>query len=413
MAEKVGEKDRHLPYILLLCLVAELGTMIVSPIQPEIATALGVTTADMSFSLSLYFIPSIFLAPIYGAISDKYGRLPVMIPTLIIFGLSGLGIFFVTNFNSFIILRVFQGIANAGYIVFAAVLAGDLYSGPKLKSAMGAITAAGGVGMIIGLNIGSFLSVLGWQIPFLFFLFTIPVAVLLTYGLRDVKVKKKKEIYIKTDEGKVRKTRIRDFATIGLVLVFVATFYQPFQNSSAFLNYLPFLMVSIGIERTFKGLFMTCMWLGTLSSGLLFGKLCNRIEIKKLLMIAYLVNAISLFSLGLVSNQFQLVGVLFIYGLGFGIIGASIKTLLLTLCPPNAKGTFVSFQQGIRSVGRTAGPAIFALLGSMFVIYTNLSIIYWTIAGFTTIAALVVLITPSEKLKSCHKQLNFVDKETE
>jgi MFS family permease len=394
----------------MLILVAELGTMVVSPIQPEIALALGVTITEMSFALSLYFLPSIFLAPIFGALSDRYGRLTIIIPSLILFGLSGLGIFFVVDFTSFVILRLFQAIANAGFIVMGAVIAGDLYKGQQLKSAMGILTAAGGTGMIIGLNIGSFLSVLGWQIPFLFFTITIPVALVCLYGLRDIQVRKKEEIpSIKTPEGEIRKLKLRDFIGIGLILVFVGTFYQPFQNASAFLTYLPFLLISIGVERTLKGAFMTVMWLGTLASGLLFGFLTKKTNIKNLLAISYFICAIGLFLFGIINNQYFLMGSLFLYGLGFGITGASIKTLLLQLCPPNAKGTFVSLQSGIRSVGRTAGPATFAFLALVNPLFISLTPIYWTIALMAVTAGFVVLLLPRSKLESCDQKFQYVE----
>ncbi|MHA2408360.1 MAG: MFS transporter [Candidatus Ranarchaeia archaeon] len=405
-------RKQHLPYLVMLILVAELGTMVVSPIQPEIALALGVTITDMSFALSLYFLPSIFLTPIFGALSDKFGRLTIIIPSMILFGISGLGIFLVVDFTSFVILRLFQAIANAGFIAMGAVIAGDLYKGQQLKSAMGVITAAGGIGMIIGLNIGSFLSVLGWQIPFLFFTVTIPVALVCIYGLRDVEVRQKEEIpSIRTPEGSIRKLKLRDFLGIGLVLVFVGTFYQPFQNASAFLTYLPFLLISIGVEKTLKGAFMTVMWLGTLVSGLVFGALTKKTNIKNLLALSYFICAIGLFLFGIVNDQYSLMGSLFFYGLGFGITGASIKTLLLQLCPPNAKGTFVSLQSGMRSIGRTGGPATFAFLALINPLFTNLTPIYWTIALMATTAGIVALLLPQSKLNPCDQKFQYVEKD--
>ncbi|MHA2407377.1 MAG: MFS transporter [Candidatus Ranarchaeia archaeon] len=408
---KEKSNKQYLPYILLLTLVADIGTMIISPIQPEIAAALSVTSAEISLALSVYFLPSVILTPIFGAISDKYGRLPVLAPTMILFGISGFGIFFITDFGGFLLLRLFQGIINSGFIVFGAVLVGDLYEGQQLKSAMGSLTAAGGFGKVLGLNIGSFLVLLGWQIPFLIFTILIPIALLLVYGLRDIQVKRKKEpTYVEMPDGKVTKLRVRHFLTLGLFLVFVATFYQPFQNASAFLTYMPFLLTSIGVETALKGGFMTIMWFGTLTSGLIFGKISKRVNLKILLGVSYLVDAICLFLLGIVADQYSLAIVLFVYGLGFGMVGSSAGTFLLLLCPPDAKGTFVSFRQGIRSIGRSGGPATFAFLALTVPIYSSLTTIYWTIGALAAIACVVALVVPQRVLIPRSEQWRVVEK---
>ena len=154
---------------------------------------------------------------------------------------------------------------------------------------------------------------------------------------------------------------------------------------------------------------MTVMWLGTLASGLLFATLGKKTHIRNLLAVSYFTCAIGLVLIGIINNQFLLLGSLFLYGLGFGITGASIKTLLLQLCPPNAKGTFVSLQAGIRSIGRTAGPATFAFLALLTPIFLNLTAIYWTIALMATTAGVVVLLVPKTKLKPSDQKFQYIE----
>jgi MFS family permease len=229
--------------------------------------------------------------------------------------------------------------------------------------------------------------------------------------LKDVQAKKKSEpTYVEMPNGEVTKLRVRHFLTMGLFLVFVATFYQPFQNASAFLTYMPFLLTSIGIETALKGGFMTIMWFGTLTSGIIFGKISKRVNLKTLLGVSYLVDAICLFLLGIVADQYSLIVVLFVYGLGFGMVGSSAGTFLLMLCPPDAKGTFVSFRQGIRSIGRSGGPATFAFLALTIPIYSSLTTIYWTIGALAAIACVVALSVPQRVLVPRSEQWKVVEK---
>jgi MFS family permease len=173
---------------------------------------------------------------------------------------------------------------------------------------------------------------------------------------------------------------------------------------------MPFLLANIGVETALKGGFMTIMWFGTLTSGLIFGKISNRVNLKTLLGISYLVDAICLFLLGVVVDQIALIAVLFVYGLGFGMVGSSAGTFLLMLCPPDAKGTFVSFRQGIRSIGRSGGPATFAFLSLTIPIFSSLTTIYWTIGVLAAIASLVALTVPQRVLQPRTEQWKVVEK---
>jgi len=82
---------------------------------------------------------------------------------------------------------------------------------------------------------------------------------------------------------------------------------------------------------------------------------------------------------------------------------------MLQLCPPNAKGIFVSLQAGIRSIGRTAGPATFVFLALINPLFLNLTSIYWTLAIIAAIIGIVVLLLPKSRLKPSDHELHYVE----
>ena len=106
-------------------------------------------------------------APFAGILLDRWGRKPVLVAALILFGLAGTSGYFMDSIYGILVGRAFLGLAVAGVLSGFTTLLTDYFSGVKLNKFMGYQAASIGIAGVIFPLIGGFLTELGWQFPFL------------------------------------------------------------------------------------------------------------------------------------------------------------------------------------------------------------------------------------------------------
>lgn len=104
------------------------------PVLPLMERKLDITKLQSSLIITVYSIVAIFLIPIAGFLSDKFGRKIVIIPSLIIAGIGGLIAGWAAwkmDSPYFIILsgRILQGVGAAGAFPIVLPLIGDMFKG--------------------------------------------------------------------------------------------------------------------------------------------------------------------------------------------------------------------------------------------------------------------------------------------
>ena len=82
-------KDHNLHIVFAVTLMAVLGTSSVSPAFPEVVQELGVSSGQVGLLITIFTLPGVLLTPVLGALSDRFGRRKVLIPSLVLFGIAG------------------------------------------------------------------------------------------------------------------------------------------------------------------------------------------------------------------------------------------------------------------------------------------------------------------------------------
>jgi MFS family permease len=140
------------------------GFGIVLPLLPFYATDLGATPLVVGLIISSYSAMQFLFAPVWGALSDRHGRRP-----LLILGLFGSAVSYIVfglahSIAVLLFSRVIAGIMGANIPVAQAYIA-DTTTVEKRARGMGLIGAAFGLGFIFGPAIGGFLSRWGYGVP--------------------------------------------------------------------------------------------------------------------------------------------------------------------------------------------------------------------------------------------------------
>ena len=150
-----------------LVLVAFLGPVSIHlfiPVLPFVRQAFGVAADEAQLTFSLAILSMALATPIYGTLSDRYGRLPVMIGGI---GLFTIGAAVSAMAPSMLVLitgRVIQGAGAACGMVLARAVARDVYGPDRLGQMIAYLTAALVLGPLLGPPLGGLLTDLfGWQ----------------------------------------------------------------------------------------------------------------------------------------------------------------------------------------------------------------------------------------------------------
>lgn len=120
-----SEKNAIIGGVLLSMLLAALDQTIVAPALPTIAHALG-HAEYLPWIVTGYLLTATAMAPLYGKISDVYGRRPVIYAAVLIFLLGSLVSALAPNMLVLVIGRAVQGAGGGGLFALTQTVIGDL-----------------------------------------------------------------------------------------------------------------------------------------------------------------------------------------------------------------------------------------------------------------------------------------------
>ncbi len=164
-------KQPALGFIFVTLLIDVIGFGIIIPVIPKLIQQL--TGEDLSHAsqyggwlLFAYAIMQFLFAPIFGGLSDQYGRRPVLLASLFGFGLDYLLVAFAPNLAWLFVGRIIAGIMGSSFTTGAAYIA-DISTPENRSQNFGLIGVAFGLGFIIGPVIGGLLGQFGPRVPFM------------------------------------------------------------------------------------------------------------------------------------------------------------------------------------------------------------------------------------------------------
>lgn len=160
-----------LGFIFITLLIDVTGLGIIIPVLPKLISELihgNLSQASqyggwLTFS---YAIMQFLCSPLMGNLSDCYGRRPVLLLSLLGFGIDYLFLAFAPTIGWLFLGRLIAGITGASFTTASAYIA-DISPPEKRAQHFGLIGAAFGLGFIIGPVIGGVLGQFGSRIPFL------------------------------------------------------------------------------------------------------------------------------------------------------------------------------------------------------------------------------------------------------
>ena len=361
------------------------GFGLVVPLLPFFAQSLKAEAWQITLMFSAYSLGQFFAEPFWGRLSDRIGRKPVLLMTLIANALGYLMLAFVPNIWLAIAVRLFTGL-GAGNISTVQGYVADVTPPEQRAGRMGLIGAAFGLGFIVGPGLGGLLTQpqlgrLGYQLPiFLAAALAAVAAVGVVVFLRESRAK--------ADPAAPRPAFLaglkdaRDNAVVSRVLVVTLIYMAGFSAMESVFGLWSESRYQWGAREV--GLsFMIVGIVSTLNQGFFAGRLARRFGESRVLATGMLLFGTSLVLQVLApvawfpATRLELGGltipvvqgwiipiVMAIGACGMSLAMPNISAMISRASPPDRQGAMLGLNMASSSVARIFGPMIAGALFS-------------------------------------------------
>jgi len=351
-------KKSPLASILSIVFIDLIGFGMIIPILPLYAQRFQATEWQIGLLLASYSLMQFLASPLLGWLSDRYGRKPVLLCSLV--G-SALGYLLMANAASLTILfaaRILAGISGASVGTASAYIA-DITPPENRSKRIGLIGAAFGVGFILGPATGGILSHFSVVAPFWFaailsILNAIAMWILLPEPERHAVLQQGPVDLRETFEqaGSWRLGVITLIYFIGIAgFAIVTVIYAQVSNRRFDLNQsqISYIFVMMGL-------------IGALIQGGAIGRLAKRFGDVNLAITGFAVMAISMVAMPLAHSVFLFL--LFSAGLAMGnsLSQPTMSAIASKGASPALQGRVLGIVQSAGSLGRVFGPVIAGVL---------------------------------------------------
>jgi DHA1 family tetracycline resistance protein-like MFS transporter len=164
-----NDRKAAVGFIFITILIDVIGFGIIIPVVPQLLQDfyhitdrrnVAAIEEPLLYLTSIYAVMQFICAPIFGSLSDQYGRRPILLLSLLGFGIDYIFLAIAPSVGWLFIGRMFAGITGASIPTAAAYMA-DISDETNRAKNFGMIGAAFGIGFIIGPLIGGLLGHMG------------------------------------------------------------------------------------------------------------------------------------------------------------------------------------------------------------------------------------------------------------
>lgn len=347
------ESKKVLPILFLIMFLVMVGFGIIIPVIPFFAEKVGATPAELGLLMGVYSFMQLISAPIWGRISDRIGRKPVMM-----IGILGLAIsFFLMAISSqlwmLFVARIIGGLLSSANMPTTMAYVADITSDEDRSKGMGIIGAATGLGFIFGPAIGGLFSKTSLNMPF----YIAGTSSLLTFFLVLFILKESLSLEKRGEHFK-EKNSIKGSLSGATSIIYILQWFISLSLSGLEATFAYFAAKKAGLDSIDLGYIFMIMGFGSaLVQGGLVGRLAKKYGEGVIIQAGIIVSAIG-FGLILLVNSFTTAAIfLTIFGLGNGVIRPCISALL-TKRSTVGHGSTTGILSSFDSLGRIIGPPL-------------------------------------------------------
>ncbi len=350
-------KKASLSIIFFTVFIDLLGFGILIPILPLFASQkLNISDFEIGIIIASFSFIQFLFNPVLGKLSDKIGRRPIIVSTLLLTAFSYILFTFAHNFWMLLISRLLAGFGGSNIGVAQAYIA-DVTSKEERAKGMGLIGAAFGLGFLFGPMIGGIISQYNYEyagygsagfslLAFLFSLFFLPESKKKN-SLVDVHKIKIFDIQFAIETFKIPITGMLIFMFF-LIVFSMANIYGTFPIIGS--KYYGFSNKDITYMYVIMGL------IGAIIQGGLMKYLTENLKDKNLVIFGMIMLSLGL---GFIPYGYNFYGVMIsisFLSVGSGILQPIIISMISKYSPEHNQGSTLGLSQSLSALGRVLGP---------------------------------------------------------
>lgn len=324
------------PTILTLVLIASVSALSMNmllPSLPSLTDYFQTSYSIMQFTITGYLAVSGFLQLVFGPLSDRFGRRPVILWGIGIFILGSFICMIATHLEIFLLGRILQTSAASGMVLSRAIVR-DRYGADEAASMMGYVTVGMMAVPMFSPLIGGLLDqYFGWQKVFLFMLGFGSITLALCYLDLGETNDNKSTSLLKQANDYPELMRSRRFWGYTLAAAFSSGAYFSLLGGA------PFVATEhLGLSPSEFGSLFLCIAVGYVAGNFLSGRYSKRIGINNIMYYGGVIAlgglslALSLNLLGYI-NTFSFFGPIFFLGIGNGLTMPNANAGLVSVRP--------------------------------------------------------------------------------
>lgn len=334
----------------LLAALATLGPFSIDAYLPAFAgiqASLNATPLEIQQTLSGYLFAFGVMFLFHGALSDSFGRRPVILVALVVYTVASVGAALADSAHALIAWRVVQGLSVGAGMVVGRAMIRDLFGPEDAQRLMSLVTLFFGLAPAIAPIIGGFLFVgLGWRAVFWF---------LAAVGLLLVVVSVRSLPETLPEDGRQSfhpVALLQGYREVGINIRFLLLSLAAGFNFNAFFLYIVSAPVFLGEHlglgpQQYAWLFIPCI-AGIMVGAQLSGRAAGRHSAKRTVQRAYAFMAVAVavnavYAFAVPPSIPWAVIPLMVYGIGFAMAMPSISLITLDLFPTR-RGMAASLQ---------------------------------------------------------------------
>ena len=351
---------RTLLPVLLTVFLDLIGFGVVIPLLSFYAGEHGATPLQITLLMAVYSLAQFVMAPVWGALSDRYGRRPILLLSVGATSVCLLGFSLADSVPMLFLFRTLHGVATANISTAQAAVA-DVTPPEKRAMGLGMIGAAFGVGFTLGPLLGGELSTYGLAVPIQAAAALSAVNFALTLALLPETRKPGAGPVRVRSLHPARFLEVARHPVVGLcvVLTFCLTLaFGAMESTFSLFAEHRWDLSAQAVGRMFgaAGLVMIII------QGGLIGRLVKRVGEGPLIPLGVGVLAVGLALLPLARPTGPMVAVFILIAIGQGIANPSLQSLISRGADEHEQGFVLGTNQSMSALARALGPALGGLL---------------------------------------------------
>jgi MFS transporter, ACDE family, multidrug resistance protein len=349
--------SKQLPKLLVLLAAGCLTTMtggIVSPVLPEIVQQLQLDPRWAGLLVSMHALAIAVCTPLFGILSDRIGKLKVLIPALVLYAVFGTAGAWMQSFLPLLATRALLGAASGAVAAATIGLLGTMYEGEARSRILGYATSAMTTASILIPLVGGWVGQYHWQYAFYLYGFGLPLAAIAAVMLKEQKSGQSSVIAAGQTQQLLQILRqprtLQLYLTLALAasIVYSVVIYTPLYLSAA-----------IGATPLLNGSVLAVRAIGAaIVSALVASRLAKAVGTERAIALGFVLMSLTLVTIPFLDQLEWIMPTAVLFGMGFGVVVPNVYDRLADQAPSELRSSVLAIGTGCNSLGQFISPLV-------------------------------------------------------